>query len=108
MTNAQGVATSVVPSNTKLYIRVEGKYYGYASDKKIQNITLAGGETKTVELKMEQRAAIINGHVINSGSGSKVCTVFISYQGMNTPSTVSDLDGAFQLYAPVVIQVQLS
>jgi len=100
MTNAQGVATSVVPSNTKLYIRVEGKYYGYASDKKIQNITLAGGETKTVELKMEQRAAIINGHVINSGSGSKVCTVFISYQGMNTPSTVSDLDGAFQLYAP--------
>ncbi len=115
-TNKDGIATCVVPSNTKLYVRVKSEDYGnYAMDyssgpwgtydeskeAKLTGVTLAGQETKTVELKINARAPRISGNIINEGSGSKVCTVYLTYGTMQqTEKVVSDLEGAFITYGP--------
>lgn len=114
-TDKNGIAKCVVPSDTKLYVRVASESYGnYAADfsegwanvdrtkeARLENITLGGREEKTVELKLTARAPIISGHVINEGSGSKVCTIYMSFgQMQETDRVVSDLNGAYLLYGP--------
>ena len=115
-TDNEGYATCVVPSNTQMYVSVKSEDYGnyattYSDDNpwgtydasKIvkKDVTLDPQSTKTIELKMPSRASVISGVVTNSGSGSKVCTLHISYGRMQTTtSVISDLDGKFWLYAP--------
>ena len=114
-TDKNGIATCLVPSDTKLYVRVASESYGnYATDfsegyanideskiVKLTNITLGGGSTKTIELKLPAKAPQITGHIINEGSGSKVCSVYITFGRMQqTQAVVSDLNGAFILYGP--------
>lgn len=115
VTNNNGIASCIVPSNTKMYVTVASGDYGnyaidYSTDERgnydanrivKKEVTLAPQESKTVELKMPCRAPIISGTVTNTGSGSKVCTLFVSYGMMRkTTPVVSDLEGKFWLYAP--------
>lgn len=114
-TDKDGIATCLVPSDTKLYVRVKSEDYGdytadysegwakYDSSKeaKLTNVKLDGGSTKTVTLQLPAKAPQISGHIINEGSGSKVCSVYITFGTMQqTKAVVSDLNGAFILYGP--------
>lgn len=114
-TDKNGIAKCVVPSDTKLYVRVKSEDYGnYAADysngwpnidrtkeAKLSNITIGGGKEKTVELKLGSRSPIISGGVVNQGGGSKVCTVYMTFATMQqTSPVVSDLNGAYKLFAP--------
>ncbi|MBQ8157496.1 MAG: carboxypeptidase regulatory-like domain-containing protein [Prevotella sp.] len=114
-TDKNGIATCLVPSDTKLYVRVKSEDYGnYAMDysegwgnydaskeAKLTNVKLDGGSTKTVTLKLPAKAPQISGHIINEGSGSKVCSVYITFGMMQqTQAVVSDLNGAFITYGP--------
>ena len=112
LTKTDGVAVCTVPSNTDMVIRVESDAYGnYAvnssgsvDESKIvkQSVTLSPQEKKTITLKMPAKAPIIKGCVVNTGGGSQVCRLWISYDyGRETPSVISDLDGAYTIYAPV-------
>ena len=114
-TDKNGIASCLVPSDTKLYVRVASENYGnyavdyadgygnYDKSKEVKKtgITLGGGSTKTVELKLPAKAPQISGRIINEGSGSKVCSVYITFGMMQqTEAVVSDLTGAFILYGP--------
>ena len=114
-TNADGIASCVVPSNTKMLIKVNSEAYGnYAEvfdeygwpsidETKIvkQNVTLNPQETKTITLQMPAKAPVISGKVINEGSGSNICTLFITYgKGIETARVITDLDGSFSITAP--------
>jgi hypothetical protein len=110
-TNAEGVATCVVPSNTDMVISIESSAYGnYADDEygwpdqsKIikQNVTLSAGDSKMITLQMPAKAPVISGTVINEGSGSKLCTLWIVYgNALETNRVVSDLVGKFSIIAP--------
>ena len=112
LTKADGIASCTVPSNTSMVIQITSEAYGnYAANadgsidqSKIvkQTVKLDAQEKKTITLKMPGRAPIIKGSVVNSGSGSNVCRVWLVYNYyMETPYVISDLDGAFTLYAPV-------
>lgn len=114
-TNADGIASCVVPSNTKMLIKVNSEAYGnYAEvidehgwssidETKIvkQEVTLNPQETKTITLQMPAKAPVITGKVINEGSGSNICTLYMTYgMGIETARVITDLDGSFSITAP--------
>ena len=112
ITKTDGIASCTVPSNTSMVIQITSEAYGnYAANadgsidkSKIvkQTVKLDPQEKKTITLKMPGRAPVIKGTVLNSGSGSNVCRVWLVYNYyQETPYVISDLDGAFTLYAPV-------
>ncbi len=110
-TNAEGIATCTVPSNTEMYVCIPSKAYGnYAADeygtvdpaKEVKNpsVTLNAQETKEITLSLPKRSPIISGTVTNEGTGSKTCILWIKYNGVTTPNIVSDLVGGFKMFAP--------
>lgn len=110
-TNAEGIATCTVPSNTPMTVRIPSKAYGdYAAneygtvdpDKEIKatGVTLNAQETKEITLSLPKRSPIISGTVTNEGTGSKTCILWIKYNGVATPTVVSDLVGGYKMYAP--------
>ena len=100
-TNDEGVATCRIPANQKLYVRVKPKDIGGAAETRMQVGPFSGGSKPEVTLQLKSRAPMISGVVTNTGSGSKVCTIYISYAMMQkTASVVSDLNGAYQIFAP--------
>lgn len=105
-TDKNGVASCLVPSDTKMYVRVMEKYYGgneYSSAEagRLDNVQLSGGEEKIITLQLKNRAPSIYGVVNNEGGGSKVCVLYVKYNMMETTaSVVSDLYGAFKLVGP--------
>lgn len=111
-TDKDGVASCVVPSMTPMTIRVKSSAYGNYTDgdasKEItQKVELNAGENKTITLKLPAKAPIIKGVVTNSGGGSKVCTLWISYNGWEeTNRVVSDLDGTFTIPGPATYRGQ--
>lgn len=109
-TNAEGIATCTVPSNTEMYVCIPSKAYGnYAADeygtvdpdKEVKpSVTLNAQETKEITLSLPKRSPIISGTVTNEGTGSKTCILWIKYNGVTTPNIVSDLNGGFKMFAP--------
>jgi len=117
-TGSDGIASCVVPSNTPMVIRVASEAYGNYADVtdeygwssvdetkivKMENVTLAPQETKTITLTMPTKVPVISGKVTNVGTGSQVCVVWISYgmYGMDeTTHVFTDLYGNFSLLAP--------
>ena len=110
-TDKDGVAVCTVPSNTNMVISIPSEAYGdYAANEygsvdksKLvkQTVSLNPQESKTITLKMPSKAPRIKGCVANSGSGSNVCQIWISYgYGNTTPRVVSDMDGAYTIYGP--------
>lgn len=79
--------------------------YGWSSidETKIvkQEVTLNPQETKTITLQMPAKAPVISGKVINEGSGSNICTLYMTYgMGIQTARVITDLDGSFSITAP--------
>ena len=116
-TNANGVATCTVPSGTPMVIRIPSESYcGYANaydnngnytgidEKKIvkqENVTLTGGETKTITLTMPY-SAVISGKVTDASGNPQQCALWIQYGSDNTVSVISNKNGEYTLYAPYV------
>lgn len=110
-TNADGVASCVVPRNTDLVISINSDAYGdYAMDasgtydesKLIkQNVNLGNNASGSITLTMPSKAPVISGTVTNEGTGSSVCTLWITYGDYGeTTRVISNLTGAYTLYAP--------
>ncbi len=112
-TDASGVATCVVPSNTQMTVWVPSEAYGnyaqvmdadgyFTFDEtkivKLTNVVLAPQETKNVTLTMPVRVPVVKGKVTNEGSGTQMCVVSIQYGfGNETAHAFSDAEGNFSL-----------
>ena len=116
-TASDGIASCVVPSNTPMVIRVASEAYGNYADVtneygyssvdetkivKMENVTLAPQETKTITLTMPVKVPVIKGKVTNIGSGSQVCVVWVAYGTSETPHVFTDLYGNYSLLAPAI------
>lgn len=104
-TNANGMMKCDVPSNTDLYVRIPSEGYGNYADNnpsldQKQTLRLSGGETKEITFTIPSRCPVISGVVTNTGGGSNICTVSIVYGWNQTKATMSDLKGAYKVYAP--------
>lgn len=112
-TDKEGKMTCDVPSNTSLCIRIPSEAYGnYAygdpSKEAKTTVTLGGGETKNVELTIPTSAPHITGIITNTGTGSKVCSIIISYRHpehgwLKTTPVITDTNGSFLIYGPIGI-----
>ena len=109
-TDKNGKMKCDIPSNTDLYVSIPSEAYGnYADnpdgstgDGKKVNIRLSGGETKDITFTLPCAAPVISGTVTNTGTGSKICSVYIIYNIYEkTKSVMTDLEGAFSVFAPV-------
>lgn len=106
-TNDKGYMECEVASEWDFYVRIPsesyGNYAGYDSSKEYkQNVSaLQGGSTKKITITLNTSAPIISGAVLNQGAGSNICAVYILYNwGEQTAPVMSDLNGAFQIFAP--------
>ena len=104
-TNAEGVASCVVPRNTDLVIKVKSEAYGNYVSGEIQevkqNVNLGNSESGSITLTMPSKAPVISGTVTNEGSGSSLCTLWIEYDnGMQTSRVVTNLVGGYSIIAP--------
>lgn len=114
-TNNDGIATCIVPSNTPMVIWVPsesyGNYamvydeYGYGTyDKtklvKQENVTLDPQQEMTITLNMPNKLPKISGKVTNTGTGTKLCIVWVQYGNNETSRYFTDNDGNFSLLAP--------
>lgn len=113
-TNAQGIATCTVPSNTPMVISIPSEsycdyaaeidQYGYkVVDKnkivKQEGVSLNAGATQTITLTMPA-SSVISGKITNE-SGAPISTaVWIAYGKTTTSSVVSNKNGEYSIYAP--------
>ncbi|MBQ7461239.1 MAG: hypothetical protein IJS63_03160 [Bacteroidaceae bacterium] len=109
-TDQNGKLKCDIPNDCDIYFRVPSEYYGnYAAEdptKEVkQNVNLGGGVTQDITLTIPAANAIISGKVSNTGGGSKVCNLTLSYckEGwgwMQTKPVISDINGNYLQYAP--------
>ena len=105
-TDEKGQVKCDVASNWDFYVRIPsetcGNYTNYDPSKEVKiNVgKLSGGEEKDLTLTLPVAAPIISGAVLNQGGGSNICSVYIYYRGDQTSPVMSDLNGAFQIFAP--------
>ncbi len=100
-TNNNGIAKCIVPNNTDLYVRVPSEAYGdYSPEVRLDNINLQAQSKKTVTLTLPA-APVLKGCVINTGTGNRICSVYLSYGEKTTAATSSDIFGAFNLVLPI-------
>ena len=115
-TNNDGIATCTVPSNTPMYVMIPSEAYGnytmvynevngyWDNDEsklvKQENVTVAPQDTKTITLTMPTKIPVIKGRVINEGTGSQLCIVWIRYNREETSRVITDYEGKFTLLAP--------
>lgn len=110
-TDQNGKVKCDIPNDCDVYFRVPSDFYGnYAQGDPArevkQTVNYSGGTTHDLTLTIPAAASIVSGKVTNTGAGSKVCSVLISYYDpdnwwQQTKSVVSDVDGNYLLYAPV-------
>ena len=109
-TDQNGKLKCDIPSECDVYVRVPSEYYGnYAQDDPSKEaktkVNLGGGVTKEITLTVAAACSLITGKVTNTGAGSNVCTLTLSYfkEGLGwqqTGSVISDINGQFILYGP--------
>lgn len=109
-TDQNGKLRCDIPNDCDIYFRVPSEYYGnYAAEdptKEVkQNVNLGGGVTQDITLTIPAANAIVSGKVSNTGGGSKVCNLTLSYykEGrgwMQTKPVISDINGNYLQYAP--------
>lgn len=109
-TDKDGKLKIDIPCEADVNIRVPSEYYGNyakgdATKEAKTTVNLASGETKDITLTVPAACAIISGKVTNTGAGSKVCNVLLSYfepgyWWQQTKPVISDIEGNFLIYAP--------
>lgn len=113
-TNAQGIASCTVPSNTPMYVLVPSwsycdyattyDQYGYPTvdpDKlvKQESVTLTAEKTETITLTMPASSAI-KGRITNADGTPLACAMWIEYKNTSTSSVMSNSNGEYSIYAP--------
>jgi hypothetical protein len=107
-TDEKGEMKCDVASEWDFYVRIPSEAYGnYAygdasKEKKVNVKGLEGNSTENMTIKLDVAAPIISGAVLNQGAGSNICAVYITDKWGNslTEPVMSDLNGAFQIFAP--------
>lgn len=109
-TDKNGKLKCDIPSDCDVYVSVPSKYYGnYAegdpSKEASTTVNLAGEETRDITLTIPVACSLITGKVTNTGAGSNVCTLTLSYfkEGwgwLQAGTVISDISGQFILYGP--------
>lgn len=107
-TNAQGIATCTVPSDTPMLIQIPSESYcNYAGIPAVETkivkqdgVTLTAGATQTITLTMPASSKI-SGKVTNESGSPQVCALWIEYDSYNSTSSVtSSQSGEYSIYAP--------
>lgn len=109
-TDQNGKLKCDIPSECDVYFRVPSEYYGnYAngdpSKEAKTTVNLNGEETREITLTVPVACSLISGKVTNTGAGSNVCSLTLSYfqEGrgwQQTGSVISDIEGQYVLYGP--------
>lgn len=100
-TNKNGKATCFVPANTSFYVTIHSKdYANYTPEVKKEIAGLTAGTTKDIDIVLPA-IPTISGKVTNKGTGSKIVTIYLKYDGKETAHILSDIFGKFTFKAPM-------
>lgn len=109
-TDDNGKLKCDIPSNTDVYFRIPSENYGnYAGNDLTKEakttVNLNGGEERDITLTVTTSCIVIKGKVTNTGGGSNICSLVLSYftsedWWKQTSSVISDMYGNYEIYAP--------